>query len=213
MGNLLEDLLKESRAQLELEQETDVRQTELVTHLASQEISRLKEQNAELVRLVEIERTSSQKSRDGLIKQISSLLVDFTEERDRELRELTSGVQQNNASMMDVMGSLHEEYAAIGFDASDRRKNWGNHLEGKSVDSTSTREVVSKVRRYSSFRNILTDNTAVKALLAASTSVEDGLSNLRSSTMSSIERHSKSIIQIAETLNSCNKGMRGLAFI
>lgn len=61
-----------------------------------QEITRLREQNALLTKLLESEKVRAEKAKDELIQRVSGLLGEFTSARDRSLREAVSYVQAGN---------------------------------------------------------------------------------------------------------------------
>ena len=76
------------------------------------EIARLKQQNTLLLQLLESEKVKADKAKDDLIRQISTLLGNFTAERDRSLRETFSEMADSNLSAqegMELLGTMQGE--------------------------------------------------------------------------------------------------------
>lgn len=116
-----------------------------MTQLAAQEIARLEEQNTRLSVLLEEERSSSLKAKDVLVKRVSSLLVDFTEERDRNMRNIVDVVRSENAQASQDIGSSHKEYDVSLKETNKKRCAWDASLN-KAVDiGNNTKQAASKV--------------------------------------------------------------------
>ena len=111
------------------------------------EIARLQEQNSRLCSLLEAERRNSKKARDELVKKVSSLLVDFSDERDRTLREAVYGVKENNERAIEQISERSDEHSEVVDTAMSRGKAFGEALDemvdekedaiGKSVSVSS----------------------------------------------------------------------------
>ncbi|KAH8117562.1 kinesin-domain-containing protein [Phellopilus nigrolimitatus] len=187
LGSVIDRLVKDARTTIENERKATERQSELVSHAARQEIARLKDQNAHLTELLELEKKSSMKAKDTLIKRVSSLLVDFTEDRDRGLRDIVYGVQETNKQMSDKTETFAKKHDVLMSEAGARGRAWSAALEKTATEG------------------ILTGSSAIEALQKTSTSVQEGLSDMRSSTTAAIEAHSDGIIHVSKTLNSCSK--------
>lgn len=149
LGDVIDRLLDGSRVQLHKEEELMKRQSDLVADMASRETARLKEHNVELSKLLELERNNSQIARDGLIKQISSLLVGYAEGRDKELREIASGVQRNNVKLSASLGAFRGEHDSTAGDAVAIRQTWSESLDNAGSCSSEARQSVVEVRRNS----------------------------------------------------------------
>ena len=111
----------------------------------SAEITRLQEQNALLARLLESERTKSEKAKDQLISRISGLLGDFTAERDRSLRDAFEEMRDRNVigeGMMEKCGNENGERIVGVIRAGE---DWGNSLTKRGGEGKRLRDGVFKV--------------------------------------------------------------------
>ncbi|KAI5122950.1 hypothetical protein M0805_006831 [Coniferiporia weirii] len=187
LGSVVEKLTKEARIINETERKANERQSELISRTAQYEISRLREQNAQLAELLELEKRNAVKARDGLVKRVSSLLVDFTEERDRGLRDIVYGVQQSNSKASEHAESFAKEHNALIGECSTRGRNWGASLDKAAIEGSQMRL------------------SATEGLHAARTSVQEGLSEMCASVATTIKAHSEDTIHVSKTLDSCSK--------
>lgn len=111
----------------------------------SAEITRLQEQNVLLARLLESERTKSEKAKDQLISRISGLLGDFTAERDRSLRDAFEEMRNRNVigeGMMEKCGIENGERIVGVIRAGE---DWGNSLTKRGGEGKRLRDGVFKV--------------------------------------------------------------------
>jgi kinesin family protein 11 len=114
------------------------------------EITRLQDQNARLVSLLESERRNSKKARDDLVKKVSTLLVDFSEERDRSLREAVYGVKESNEKAVDELAAKVEEHSGM----VDATVNRGSAL-GESLDEMAVEKEDALVQTFTVSENLV----------------------------------------------------------
>ncbi|EJD06038.1 kinesin-domain-containing protein [Fomitiporia mediterranea MF3/22] len=187
LWSVMERLVRDTRSAIESERKAAERQNELVAHAARAEIARLREQNARLSELLDSEKRSALKARDALVKSISSLLVDFTEERDRGLREAVSGIQESNVQGTENMETFAKKHDVLMSESSARSRAWSASLDKVAIDGAQAKL------------------SATESAQSGSTSVQNGLSELRGSTSAAISSHSEGIIHVSKALNSCSK--------
>ena len=96
LGTIFSRLVESTRSSISAESQAGEHQREAVNSAMQTEIARLQDQNTRLCALLETERRNSKRAREDLVKKVSSLLVDFSEERDRTLREAALGVKEEN---------------------------------------------------------------------------------------------------------------------
>lgn len=114
----------------------------------SAEISRLQEQNALLVRLLESERVKSEKAKDQLISRISGLLGAFTAERDRSLRDAFEEMHDRNVigeSEMEKCGNENGERLVNVIRAGE---DWGSSLARRGGEGKRLRDGAFKVNFF-----------------------------------------------------------------
>ena len=75
------------------------------------------------------ERRSSSQSKDLLIKNVSTLLAEFAEERDRGLREIAFGTQQANEQGSETARRLQEGHIVLLNEAADHRGEYDMSLK------------------------------------------------------------------------------------
>lgn len=80
---------------------------------AEQEVARLTRQNEILAEMVVNERAKSEKAKDELILRISSMLGDFVQKRDQELKESIGHLQRSNQEVEDLLASTYNQQSAL----------------------------------------------------------------------------------------------------
>ena len=134
LASVVDKVINDARSTIEIERKATERQSELVTHNARAEISRLKDQNVQLTELLESERQTAMKARDNLVKRISSLLVDFTEERDRNLRDVVFGVQESNTLAAENVETFAKKHDVFMSEANAHSRAWGTSLDKAAAE-------------------------------------------------------------------------------
>ncbi|KAJ7856859.1 P-loop containing nucleoside triphosphate hydrolase protein [Mycena olivaceomarginata] len=85
MGGLVENVVREACSFVEAERDSVVEAKMLASNAAAAEMSRLRNQNELLTRMLEDEKLRGEKAKDELLQRVSGLLGEFTKERDRGL--------------------------------------------------------------------------------------------------------------------------------
>lgn len=85
----------------------------LANETSENEIKRLKQQNESLVRLLDTERIKADQAKDKLIQRVSTLLGDFTKERDKDLRAAVSAIQSENRQAEENVQAFAGQHGAI----------------------------------------------------------------------------------------------------
>jgi kinesin family protein 11 len=85
MGGLVENVVREARSFVEAERDSVVEAKMLASNAAAAEMSRLRNQNELLTRMLEDEKLRGEKAKDELLQRVSGLLGEFTKERGRGL--------------------------------------------------------------------------------------------------------------------------------
>lgn len=146
LGSIVEKLIKDARSTLDNDRKASERQHAMVSQTAAQEIKRLKYQNAHLTELLDAERKNATLARDNLVKNISSLLVTFAEERDKSLREVVSVAQLSNGAAESGLEAFGRSYAASVSDGAARSKTWASSLDKAAVEGSQSKLTATEVR-------------------------------------------------------------------
>ncbi|KAJ7916415.1 hypothetical protein B0H13DRAFT_2323374 [Mycena leptocephala] len=96
MGALVENVVREARSFFEAERDSVVDSKMLASNAAAAEMSRLRNQNELLTRMLEDEKLRGEKVKDELLQRVSGLLGEVTKERDRGLRDAVGILQDGN---------------------------------------------------------------------------------------------------------------------
>lgn len=148
LGILANRVLQEAQASIATERQAAERQKELTANFTRQEIARLQEQNASLSKLMESERRESSKARETLIKRISSLLVDYSNERDQSLRDAVFGVQSKSEETARNFDAYQKDQDAISSDVVVRGREWQESLSAATKSVAESKRVASEVRVF-----------------------------------------------------------------
>jgi hypothetical protein len=146
MSLLVDTILREAQEHIDRERKSVLDAKALAEAAAGDEIRRLKEQNAHLARLLQAERSKSEKAKDDLIKRISGLLGDFVSDRDRSLREAFADIEEGNEKAQGALKEFSTEEVAIADGVAARGKEWALGLEKKAGENKRLRDGSLKVR-------------------------------------------------------------------
>lgn len=112
----------------------------MVVDISQEEIGRLKHQNEALIKMLNTEKTKGDKARDELLRRVSSLLGEFTAERDQSLRETANAVLESNHEAEEEM----KEFAKNHGESMEKMKNVGvmvsKQLEQQRREGKRTRD-------------------------------------------------------------------------
>jgi kinesin family protein 11 len=113
MASLVETIVFETQEYVDTELQKTREANALASDTSNNEIVRLKQQNESLVRLLDSQQIRADKAKDELIQRISSLLGDFTKERDKDLRAAISTIQTENKQAASKVRTFAGQHGAI----------------------------------------------------------------------------------------------------
>lgn len=145
LGSVIEKLFKDARAAVEFEKKQAERQNELVSHSTRQEIARLKKQNACLSEMLDAERKESMKARDALVKRVSSMLVDFADERERGLKNIVSHMHTENGAAAGEMQLLSDKHGVIMNESAAASRTLSTSVDKAAIESSRAKLSAEKV--------------------------------------------------------------------
>ncbi|PSR74150.1 hypothetical protein PHLCEN_2v10106 [Hermanssonia centrifuga] len=168
LGSITETILQEIQDYIVSERKSLQEAKALGDSTSNAEIARLQQQNALLTSLLESERIQSDRAKEELVTRITSLLGNFTAERDRRLRETFSEMTESNATAEAGMKKLGKDQgqrleAVIG-----KGREWGGALEKRAGEGKRLRD------------------GGFKAIQSTASSIRDNLSKVRESVSGSI---------------------------
>lgn len=148
MASLMESVIREAREYVEAERESVQDAKTLATMTAGDEIARLRQQNAILLRMLETEKTKADKAKDELIQRISGLLGEFIWERDRSLREAVGVVRNGDEEAEGRIGAFAGRHEEIMDEMQSRGTTVGTNLQRKAGEGKRTRDGAYKVSYF-----------------------------------------------------------------
>jgi kinesin family protein 11 len=113
MGGLVENVVREARSFVEAERDSVVEAKMLASNAAAAEMSRLRNQNELLTRMLEDEKLRGEKAKDELLQRVSGLLGEFTKERDRGLWDAAGILQDRNVKAEEGMKLFERKHGEI----------------------------------------------------------------------------------------------------
>jgi kinesin family protein 11 len=119
---------------------------------AEEQIRHLEEQNAQLTRLLQHEKSKSERMKNDLVERVSGLLNEFVAERNRSLEESFTKMKQENGHVESTLNGFTEEYSRKADDVMRRNQELSTSLEKKGEQCKRLRDGANKVNLgYPSF--------------------------------------------------------------
>lgn len=112
---------------------------------AEEQIRYLKEQNAQLTRLLQYEKMKSEHMKNDLAERVSGLLSEFVTERNRSLEEAFTKMKQENGRVEGTLNGFTEEYSQKADDVMTRNQELSTLLEKKGEQCKRLRDGAYKV--------------------------------------------------------------------
>ncbi|KAH9981274.1 P-loop containing nucleoside triphosphate hydrolase protein [Lactifluus volemus] len=149
-------------------------------------IRHLKEQNAQLVRLLQQEKSKSERMKNDLVQRVSGLLNEFVAERDKSLEGAVARIKQENSQMESTLNDVTEQYSRKADDMLMRNQELGASFEKKGEQCKRLRD------------------GAFKSVSSVSDLVLEGFSNMQTLVTTSLSTYSTEITRQTHTLNSAS---------
>lgn len=112
---------------------------------AEEQIRYLKEQNAQLTRLLQHEKLKSGRMKSDLVERVSGLFNEFVTERDRSLEDAFTKIKQENGRVENSLNGLTEEYSRKADEVMTRNQELSTSLEKRGEQSKRLRDGAYKV--------------------------------------------------------------------
>ncbi|KAK7054865.1 Kinesin-related motor protein [Paramarasmius palmivorus] len=182
--SLLETVLVGAMKFVEAERESILHAHSIANDAAQAEISRLREQNELLLHLVEQQKSDAAKSKDVLIGQISGLLGEYVDSRDRDLREALAPITHSNEAAAESMRAFSDQHKGI--------------TTGMKGEGTKIAKVLEKANEQS---KTMADDS-VKKIQSNHSSVKVTLSSAKRKLSEAVESHSQDVQERAQALST-----------
>jgi kinesin family protein 11 len=156
MGSVVENVVREACSFVEAERSSVVEAKQLAVSTAAAEMTRLRNQNELLTRMLEDEKLRGEKAKDELLQRVSGLLGEFTKERDRGLREAVGIVQAGNVKAEEEVKVFERKHGEIVDTMEAKGKEVAKGVEKWGGDAKRTRDGALKVCIYFSLVMALT---------------------------------------------------------
>ncbi|EJF65955.1 kinesin-domain-containing protein [Dichomitus squalens LYAD-421 SS1] len=184
LGTLTEAIKQEALEFIATERKALQEAKALADNTTNTEILRLKQQNVLLTRLLETERVEAKRSADALLERIAGLLGDYTNERDRSLRETFSEMTGSNTTAEYEMQQLGQRQGQQLDAAVARGSQWSEHLTKRGVEGKRLRD------------------GGIKSVNAAKQSIRDGLAEVQEAISSSTSEFAQDVQRIIQGSNT-----------
>ena len=146
MTSVTEGVLKEALRFIDMEQNLMQEAKSLADNANNMEIQRLSKQNQALTKLLDDEKLRSQKAQQDLVQRISSMLGNYVNERDRNLRHGVGLIHDENKQATDTLSSFASIHNQIMENSRAKAVDMGSTLREKSKEYKKTKDVAFEVR-------------------------------------------------------------------
>lgn len=145
MGTVIETIVKEALSYIAAESKSLGEAKDLADSIANAEITRLKQQNDLLKRLLESEKVKAGRAGEEFKQRVATLVDEFTAERDRSLREAFSEMSDSNTNAQKDMHRLAQQQGQQLDGVQQIGSEWGATVEKRRAEAKRTRDGGLKV--------------------------------------------------------------------
>jgi len=198
---LIQSVIHDSQEYISAERKHSIEVRSLAEGQTEEQIRYLKEQNAQLTRLLQYEKSKSERMKNDLVERVSGLFNDFVTERDRSLEEAFTKIKQENGQVESTLNSFTEEYSQKADEVMTRNQELSTILEKKGEQCKRLRDGATKVILVIAPLCPAIDK-ATQSLGGVSDTVLEGLSNMQSLVTTSLSTYSAEITRQTHVLSS-----------
>ncbi|VDB83014.1 unnamed protein product [Peniophora sp. CBMAI 1063] len=195
MSLLVENVVREAQDHIASERASLLEAKSLSETTSANEITRLREQNTALLRLVEMQKREGAKSRDELVKSIEAQIKGAYADGERRLAERVADLTEGNDKARDALDAFKGEMGAKVDASVERGMLWAGALEKKSGENKRLRD--GSLKSCASVNNTLRSHfedvqtSTTKAIASYSTEVTKQGQVLTASTSDAFERYGR----------------------
>jgi kinesin family protein 11 len=200
MGSVVENVVREACSFVEAERDAVGETKALAADTAAAEITRLRNQNEHLTRMLEEERLRGEKAKDELLQRVSGLLGDFTKERDRGLREAVGIVQAANVKAEEGMRVFERKHGDIAEVIEAKGKEVARGVEKRGGEAKRMRDGALKV--FLSIFFVVLVLTFSQSMNGSKAQLSSELASLQSMVSGSIDSYSTEVQTQMQNMNA-----------
>ena len=127
------------------ERERNAEAKSIAESQAEEQIRRLKDQNAQLTRLLQHEKLKSERMKNELVERVSGLLNEYVADRDKSLEEVVVAITEENSQAESTLNGLTDEYSRQVDDVMKRNQELCTLIEKKGDQCKRLRDGAVKV--------------------------------------------------------------------
>lgn len=142
---LIQSVIHDSQEYMVVERKHTTEVKLLAESQAEEQIRYLKEQNAQLTRLLQHEKLKSDRMKNDLVGRVSGLLNEFVVERDRSLEDAFTKIKQENGRVEGSLNGFTEEYSRKADEVMTRNQELSTSLEKNGEQCKRLRDGAYKV--------------------------------------------------------------------
>jgi kinesin family protein 11 len=200
---LIQSVIHDSQEYISAERKHSIEVRSLAESQAEEQIRYLKEQNAQLTRMLQYEKSKSERMKKDLVERVSGLFNDFVTERDRSLEEAFTKIKQENGQVESTLNGFTEEYSRKADEVMTRNQELSTFLEKKGEQCKRLRDGAIKVILIFVIAPLCpVIDKATQSLGGVSDTVLEGLSNMQGLVTTSLSTYSAEITRQTHVLSS-----------
>ncbi|KAH9063416.1 kinesin-domain-containing protein [Lactarius vividus] len=183
---LVQSVIQETQKYMAAERQRNAEAKSIAENQTEEQIRHLKDQNAQLTRLLQHEKLKSERMKNELVERVSGLLNEYVADRDKSLEDAVVAIKEENIQAENMLNGFSDEYS-------------------RKVDDVMTRnqELSALVEKKGDQCKRLRDG-AFKSLGSVSNTTLDGVSNIQSLVSTSLSTYSADVTRQIHLLNSAS---------
>lgn len=127
------------------ERERNAEAKSIAESQAEEQIRRLKDQNAQLTRLLQHEKLKSERMKNEMVERVSGLLNEYVADRDKSLEEAVVAIKEENTQAESMLNGFTDEYSRKVDDLMKRDQELCTLIEKKGDQCKRLRDGAVKV--------------------------------------------------------------------
>ncbi|KAH9050749.1 kinesin-domain-containing protein [Lactarius hengduanensis] len=183
---LVQSVIQETQKYMAAERERNAEAKSIAENQAEEQIRHLKDQNAQLTRLLQHEKLKSERMKNELVERVSGLLNEYVADRDKSLEEAVVAIKEENTQAENTLNGFTDEYSRKVDDVMMRNQELSALIEKKGDQCKRLRD------------------GAFKSLGSVNNTTLDGVSNIQSLVTTSLSTYSADVTRQIHLLNSAS---------
>jgi kinesin family protein 11 len=145
LAALIQSVIHDSQEYMSSERKHSTEIRSLAEGQAEEQIRHLKEQNAQLTRLLQHERLKSERMKSDFVERVSGLFNELISEKDKSLEEAFTKIKQENGQVENSLNGFIGQYSQRADGMVTRNQELSTSLEKKGEQCKRLRDGASKV--------------------------------------------------------------------